>query len=136
MKFIDTNVFLRVLTRDDPAKADACTALLQRIERGEEQAFTIEAAIVEVMFVLLSRRNYNMSRQDVAIRITTLLSIRNLQVTARTELLRACALIAEYPHLDVADALAVAYMERADVTEVVSYDSDFDVIPGITRIEP
>jgi predicted nucleic acid-binding protein len=136
MRFVDTNIFLRYLTRDDPVKAEACKELLKRIDRGEEDAFTIEAAIVEVMFVLLSPRNYNMAREEVASRVTALLSIRNLEIAARAELLRACDLFARYPRLDLADALAVAYMERASVSEVVSYDRDFDMIPGIVRIEP
>jgi predicted nucleic acid-binding protein len=136
MKFVDANIFLRFLTRDDAAKADACGELLRRIDDGDEEAFTIEAAIVEVLFVLLSPHNYNLSRAEAVARVTGLLSIRNLGVAHRSELRRACSLFVQFPDLDLADALAVAYMETAGCSEVVSYDRDFDAIPWVTRIAP
>ena len=38
MQFVDANVFLRFLTRDDPVKAERVKALLERAERGEVDA--------------------------------------------------------------------------------------------------
>ena len=35
MRFLDTNVILRYLTRDDEAKAEACYQLFQRVGRGK-----------------------------------------------------------------------------------------------------
>jgi predicted nucleic acid-binding protein len=35
MRFIDTNIFIRYLTRDDPAKAERVKQLLERTQRGE-----------------------------------------------------------------------------------------------------
>jgi predicted nucleic acid-binding protein len=49
---------------------------------------------------------------------------------------RALDVWATYPSLDFEDALLVAHMDEQGVHEIVSYDSDFDRIPGITRIEP
>jgi hypothetical protein len=36
--------------------------------------------------------------------------------------------------LSVADAVTVEIMRRRDVKDIVSFDSDFDRVPGITRI--
>ena len=36
-RFLDTNILLRLFTRDDEAKARLALALLQRVERGEEK---------------------------------------------------------------------------------------------------
>jgi predicted nucleic acid-binding protein len=40
------------------------------------------------------------------------------------------------PHLDMEDALSVAYVESADPPELYSFDRDFDRVPQITRREP
>ena len=39
-RFLDTNVILRYLTRDDEVKAQAALRLLLRAERGEERLAT------------------------------------------------------------------------------------------------
>jgi predicted nucleic acid-binding protein len=38
--------------------------------------------------------------------------------------------------IDFEDALAIAYMESAGISEIISYDRHFDRIEGITRCEP
>ena len=50
MRFLDANVILRYLTRDDETKARACFALFQRLKRGEERVFTCEAILTEVVY--------------------------------------------------------------------------------------
>ena len=54
MKFLDTNVILRYLTKDDEAKAEACYRLFQRMRHGEEEVLTCEAIVSEVVYVLSS----------------------------------------------------------------------------------
>jgi predicted nucleic acid-binding protein len=41
-----------------------------------------------------------------------------------------------HPQLDYEDALIVAHMQDAGMNEVVTYDRDFDRIPGVLRAEP
>ena len=50
--------------------------------------------------------------------------------------MRALELYATHTALDFEDALTVAHMQRLKITELASYDSDFDAIPGVRRIEP
>jgi predicted nucleic acid-binding protein len=40
MRFIDANIFLRYLTRDDQQKADACASLIRAIGEGTIPAWT------------------------------------------------------------------------------------------------
>jgi predicted nucleic acid-binding protein len=42
----------------------------------------------------------------------------------------------EQPFLSYADAFNAAYMQSRGITEIYSWDTDFDRLPGITRIEP
>ena len=52
MRFLDTNVILRYLTKDDEAKAEASYRLFQRVKRGDEEVLTCEAVVSEVVYVL------------------------------------------------------------------------------------
>ena len=137
MKFLDTNVFLRYLTRDDEAKAEACYRLFQRANQGEEDLFTCEAIITEVVYVLSSNRApYRLSHDEIRSRLMPLLTLRGLRIPQKRVYTRALDIYASLPSLDFEDALAVAHMERLGATEIVSYDKDFDLVTELQRLEP
>ncbi len=136
MKFIDTNIFLRYLTRDDPVKAAACYALFQRLQQGSEQAATSEAIVTEVVYVLAARTHYGLSAADIRARLVPILGVRGLRLPHKRMYLRALDLYATYPRLDFEDVLTISQMERQGLTELYSYNTDFDGIPGVTRVEP
>ena len=121
MRFLDANIILRYLTRDDEAKAEACYALFQRLKRGEEQVFTCEAIITEVVYVLSSpRAPYRLSHEDVRSRLSPILALRGLRLPQKRVYLRGLDLYADSPYLDFEDALAVAHMERRGIRELLS----------------
>ena len=136
MTFLDTNIFVRLLAADDPKKTDACFRLFQRIQRGEESATTTEVIIAEVVYVLSSPALYHLSHDEISARLAPLVSLRSLKLPNKRTCLRALDLYANYPSLDFEDALSVAHMERQGISEIVTYDRDFDRLPGIKRIEP
>ena len=135
MQFVDANIFIRYLTRDDPEKAQACFELFQKAQRNEIALTTSESVIAEIVYVLSSKQLYNLSHQEVRALLYPLLSLRGLKLTHRKPYLRALDLYATYP-IDFEDALTVAQMERQGITEIYSYDRDFDRVSGITRLEP
>lgn len=136
MRFLDTNVILRYLTRDDEAKAEACFALFQRVKQGEE-IFTCEAIVTEAVYVLSSPRGpYRLSHEAVRERLLPILTLRGLRLSQKRRYLRALDIYASFPFLDFEDALAAAYMERLGIREILSYDADFDRISGLKRVEP
>ena len=137
MRFLDTNIILRYLTRDDQVKAEACYQLFQRVMRGEEELFTCEAIVTEVAYVLSSpRAPYRLSHEEIRARLLPILTLRGVRLPQKQVYLRALDIYAFSPFLDFEDALAVAHMEHRGVTEIVSYDEDFDRIAGLRRIEP
>ena len=137
MRFVDTNVFLRYLTGDDEIKAQACYELFQRVNQGEEELFTCEAIVSEVVYVLSSTRApYRLSHDEIRARLVPILTLRGLRLPQKRVYLEALDLYASSPYLDFEDALAVAHMQRQGIAEIVSYDRDFDRIAGIRRIEP
>ena len=137
MRFLDTNVILRYLTRDDEAKAEACYELFQQVRRGEEELVTCEAIVTEVVYVLSSpRAPYRLSHEEIRARLVPILTLRGLRLPQKRVYLSALDIYASSPFLDFEDALAVAHMERLGVTEIVSYDRDFDRLPALQRVEP
>ena len=137
MRFLDTNVILRYLTRDDEAKADACYQLFQQVKQGEEELFTCEAIIAEVTYVLSSpRAPYQLNHSEIRDRLLPILALQGLNLPQKTVYLHALDLYASSPFLDFEDAVAVAHMEQRGANEIVSYDKDFDRIEGIHRTEP
>lgn len=137
MTFLDTNIILRFLTRDDEEKAQACRALFQRVERGEEEVTLGEAILTEVCYILSSSRHtYRLKREDIRARLLPLLGLRGLRLRDKRLHLRALDLYVQYPRLDIEDAVSVARMEALGLKEIYSYDTDFDNIPTIVRLEP
>jgi predicted nucleic acid-binding protein len=140
MRVLDTNIFLRFLvaptTPADQIKLQACATLFQRVQRDQEQVITTEAVIAEVIYVLISPRQYGLSHVDAAARLRPLLTLRGLKIAYKRVYLRALDLFASRPFLDFEDAITVAQMERQRLTELYSYDRDLDRLPGIQRLEP
>ncbi len=134
-RFVDTNIFLRHLTGDDPAKAQQCLALFQRAKQNELTLTTSEAVVAEVVYMLSSKKVYHLPREEIRVRLYPLLSLPGLKLPHRRSLLRALDLYA-HSLLDFEDALTVAHMERTKLTELYSYDREFDQIEGVRRLEP
>ncbi|MBN1218755.1 MAG: PIN domain-containing protein [Anaerolineae bacterium] len=135
MPFVDTNIFIRYLTKDDPAKAQACFELFQQAAANQVALTTTEAVITEVVYVLSSQKTYGLARADVRARLYPLLSVSGLRLPHRQTYLRALDLYTLYP-LDFEDAVIVAQMERQKINELYSYDQGFDRVASLTRHEP
>ncbi|MCY4616303.1 MAG: type II toxin-antitoxin system VapC family toxin [Chloroflexi bacterium] len=137
MRFVDTNVFIRYLTGDDEDKARACYELFQRVQRGHEELFTTESVVAELTYVLSSRRGpYQLGHDAIRDRLLPLLALRGLRLPQKGVCLTALDLYGSSPFLDFEDALAVAHMEQRGLTEILSYDRDFDRIAEVQRTEP
>ena len=96
---------------------------------------TTEAVVAEVVFVLSSKRLYNLPREKIRELLYPLLKLPGLRLPQRKTLLRALDLYVSY-QTDFEDALVVAQMERQKISELYSYDREFDDMSGITRLEP
>lgn len=135
MQFIDANVIIRYLTRDDPVKAQACFELFKKVERNEVVITTTEAVISEVVYVLASKKHYQLAQDKIRLLLYPILSLKGFKLTNRKMYLRALDLYATYK-VDFEDALIVAHMERQNISELYSYDRGFDKIKSVNRQEP
>jgi predicted nucleic acid-binding protein len=136
MRWLDTNVIIRYLTRDDPVKAAAALVMFRRVASDDEQIRTCEAIISEVCYVLSARAHYNLTHAEIRARLVPIIALRGLKLPSKRLYLRALDIYAGDPALDFEDALSVAYMEREAIGEIYSWDTDFDRVPGVARVEP
>lgn len=135
LRFLDANIFLRHLVQGDERKAAKCFDLFRRLGANDETAATSESVIAEVVYVLVSKRQYGLARGEIAARLRPILELRGLQVQNRDMYLRALDLYRDHP-FDFVDALTIAHMEYDAIAVLYSYDRDFDRIDTVRRAEP
>lgn len=135
MQFVDTNIFIRFLTKDDPKKAAACYKLFEKATKGKIKLQTTESVIAETVYILCSKRLYHLSEERVAEVLTPIIRIRGLIIPYKTVILTAFSTYVKYK-LDFEDALLLAHMYRIKTNEIYSYDYGFDKVPQVTRLEP
>jgi len=133
VRFVDTNVFLRLLTRDDPAKFEGCRRLFEQAVAGTIALRTSELVIAEIVWTLLSY--YNLPKPVVIEKVGQILNTPNLAVTNQEVLIEALVLWSRH-NCDFIDAYNAALMRCDGLTELVSYDADFDLFPSVRRQEP
>jgi uncharacterized protein len=133
MRFLDTNILLRYFTKDDEEKAQKAFALLQRIERGEERVETSLPVIFETVFTL--QRRYRVPRPQIRDLLLPILRMRGLRLPSKTLCIAALDLFIQH-NISYVDAFNGLYMQSRYIKEVYSWDTDFDRIEGIARIEP
>lgn len=78
MYFLDANIILRHLIRDNPEKAEACFQLFKKADAGEVTLTTTEAVITEVVYVLASKKHYALSREEIRTFLHPILSLKGL----------------------------------------------------------
>jgi predicted nucleic acid-binding protein len=133
--FLDSNVLLRHLTNDDPAAGQACFALIRDIELGKLSAWTTDLVIAEVVFVLASKRTYNLDRETIRDVLLPIIELPGLKVPHKRLYRRIFQLYTSLP-LDYVDAYHAALMEQRGARTVLSYDRHFDRVAGVERREP
>ena len=133
MRFVDTNIFLRFLTNDDPVRADACEELFTRAVAGKEKLFTSELVIAEIVWVLESY--YELDKKEIRLKIEKILNTKNLYCPNKEVILHALAAYDE-KNIDYIDAYNAFLIKLAGITELYSYDKHYDRLPWLKRLEP
>ena len=132
-RFVDANIFLRFLLEDHPTWSQACKDLFLAVERGDEQIWTSDIIVAEVVYVL--SRVYRISRQDIAAKLPLLLRLRALRLSGKSLYPRIFELYTT-TNLSFADCHTAALIESRGQTELYSYDEGFKKVPILTRWEP
>jgi predicted nucleic acid-binding protein len=85
---------------------------------------------------LSSRQLYNLPRADIHRHLRNILSFKGIQLPGKRRYLRALDLYATTPALSFVDALLAAYAQERPAATVISFDTGFDRVSGLTREEP
>ncbi|MCI0469240.1 MAG: PIN domain-containing protein [Nitrospirae bacterium] len=131
--FVDTNIFLRYLTADDPAKYERCRELFKRAVNGKVSLLTSEMVIAELIWTLQSF--YKVPKAEVIEKISVVASTPNL-IIPNSDIIAEALVIYSRKNIDYIDAYNVVFMRHHNTNNIYSYDTDFDSIAGIERIEP
>lgn len=124
---------MRLLTGDDPEEGARALALLKRAEQGLEDLESSPLVIFEVVYTL--QRAYRVSRERIRELLTEVLAIRDLRIPDRDVCLSALDIFVD-TNISFADAYMAALMRSRGLTEIYSWDRDFDRVDGVSRVEP
>ena len=131
--FIDTNIFLRYLTKDDASKYDKCREIFKKCVEGKLELVTSVIVIAELIWTLLSY--YKVQKADVIEKISILVSTDNLYIPDKDIITDALVLYSR-KSIDYIDAYNAVFMRHYGFEEIYSYDEDFDAVENIKRTEP
>jgi predicted nucleic-acid-binding protein len=124
---LDTNILVRLITRDDPAQADAVDALLSTPDAA---FFLPDLVLAELAWVLA--RGYAFTRAQVAEVMTALLD--RLDVVFEDEERVQAAVRLYAGGLDLADALILGRAHAGGCSALASFDEALlGVDPGFIR---
>jgi predicted nucleic-acid-binding protein len=113
--------------------AEKAEQLFAAVDRGEIMLFIAEVTIAEVVWVLKSF--YGFTPVEISTLLHDFLSHDGLQCEDKPGLLRALSIFQE-KNIDFIDALLVIQMTRQEISDIYSFDTHFDHLPGITRLIP
>jgi predicted nucleic acid-binding protein len=136
---VDANYFLRYLsqpsTAQDRAMSQAAATLFRLVRAGRETFTTTDAVIAEVVFILSSKRHYNVPRADVAALLRPILQLRGCKLPRKRLCLAALDLWASSPRLSFVDALGAVHARQFNVP-LASFDADLTRVPGVALWQP
>jgi uncharacterized protein len=128
--FIDANVPMYLVGRPHPCKLDAQLAL-ERLAGERRQLVTSSEVFQELLYRYASTGRFDKIESSFeALRgvVDEVLAIEAEDVLAAKDLVHA------HRGLSARDALHAATMRRRQITEILSFDSGFDQVAGITRV--
>ena len=133
MIFLDANIFIRFLTKDDRKKAEDVRKLFELIEGGKIKAQTHIIVLAEIVWTLHSF--FKIKKETIAEYIALLLDLKNLTMNDEKIIGRAIEIF-KNRNIDFIDAFCASLAEEHQIKYICSYDRDFDKIKDIKRIEP
>lgn len=133
MRFVDTNIFIRYLTDDLPEKADKCENLFKNAMENNEQLFTTELVVAEIVWVLESY--YKLEKKAIQEKIEKILNTPNLSCTNKNHILTSLSIYSD-KDIDYIDAYNAVILHQCGINDVYSYDKHYDRIEWINRMEP
>jgi predicted nucleic-acid-binding protein len=126
MRAVDTNVLVRLLTRDDPKQVAAVESF---VARG---AWVPHLALAEATWVLASV--YDRSAEDIATAVDMLLNHEHLTLQDSDAVEAAITSFRKRPALGFSDCLVLEVARKAGHLPLGTFDRAFSRLPGAERL--
>lgn len=132
MIFIDSNAPMYLVGAPHPHKADA-RHLLERAIGAGERLVTSAEVLQEILhrYVGIRRRDAIQPAFDALLGI-----VDEVFPVERQDVEAAKKVLDGMPGVSARDALHIAVMRRREVDRILSFDTGFDGVPGLTRVVP
>ncbi|HYP59865.1 MAG TPA: type II toxin-antitoxin system VapC family toxin [Thermomicrobiales bacterium] len=141
MIFLDTNIFLRLLTKATTGATQQMKiqvrTLFNDIQSSRVEAMTSEVVLHEVFYILTSKRQYGVPSADAIAMLRPLLRFRSLRLGPGDKeiVLRALEIWEQNLKLEFADSVIAARCE-VNGWELATFDETLGSVPHITRWQP
>lgn len=129
--FLDTNVWIRYLAEDDPAKFASCQKLFILIEQGKIQPYASTIVLLEIYWTM--RSLYHQAREELHAKIASILALRGFAIVEKTDF-RAAFEMHLKTGVKLADCLIAAQIPKG--VTLCTYDREFLKIPSIKTTTP
>jgi predicted nucleic acid-binding protein len=128
--FVDSNVPMYLVGADHPNK-HAARRLLERVVADDEALATDAEVLQEILhrYVAIGRRDAIGPAFDSVLGVVDVVHPIELE-----DAHRARRLVVGAPHLSARDSIHLAVMQRRGIDRILTFDTGFDGIVGITRI--
>lgn len=130
---LDTNIFLRVLTKDDLKTFDDCVNLLEAVKSNKVEAVIPGIVISELVWTLSSF--YELPKATVLKSVESILHLKGLRVVDDYDYHAALNLYQQHSAKYIDCLLATMNHVQSGEWQLVSFDRDFNKL-GIQRVEP
>ena len=131
--FIDVNIPIYAAGREHRYK-EPCARVLMIVERHPLKFVTSVEVLQELVHYYLSSRRWEIGRE--VLRSFSEIMHDRIEPIYEEDILLAARLADRHPQVSTRDLVHAAVMQRLGADRVISADTDFDRLPGITRLDP
>ena len=130
MILVDSNIPMYLVGAAHAHKGDA-QRLLERVVGERERLVTDAEVLQEILhrYVAIDRRDAIQPAFDVLLGV-----VDQVLGVDRSIVERAKQIVLGYQRLSARDAVHLAVMEHHGIERIMTFDSEFDEFPGITRL--
>lgn len=133
MIFIDTNIFLRYFLKENESVFKRLEKLFYEIISGKITGISNAMIIAEVIWVL--DRSYKWNKEKICENVEFILNTPNIRFRERAIIIEAINLFKD-KNISFIDAYNYSFIRANGVTEIYSFDRDFDKLKDVKRLEP
>lgn len=130
--YVDTNIFIRYLTKDVVDQAQKVKQRLLQAKEGKIQLILTSFTGVEIIFIL--ENYYELPKIEAIGKLHSLLSPNFIMIDQKTAFLEALSLY-KNSNIDFVDLLNFT-VTKENKAKILSFDKDFDKLTPKLRVEP